>query len=240
MLSKTLLLTGFEPFGGRAINPSEQVVRYMEQSSLPDVRLHTAVLPVSRHEGPAALLHALEETRPDAVICLGLAAGIAAIQLERIAVNLLDFPTADNSGEQIADAPIVAGGPAAYFTTLPVRAIHNALTAAAIPAQLSLSAGSFLCNQIIYTLLHELAQRRWAIPAGFIHLPLLPEQTAGERKPLPSMHLETMVQALTLTIPIVMQAPSPVGALPETTLLANQGSLWVMKGATNDTISGNE
>src|SRR5690606_12067739 len=97
MLSKTLLLTRFEPFGDRALNPSEQVVRYMEQSSLPGVRLHTAVLPVSRHEGPAALLHALEETRPDAVICLGLAAGIAAIRLERVAVNLLDFPTADNS-----------------------------------------------------------------------------------------------------------------------------------------------
>ena len=158
--------------------------------------VETAVLPVHRHLGPQTLLNHVQQSQPDAVICLGEAGGRTAVSIERVAVNLLDFGIADNNGLVVQDELIVADGPAAYFATLPVRALQQAVLAAGIPAELSLSAGAFLCNQVMYELLHFLAGQQLAVPAGFVHLPLLPEQAAS-RKPLrPSMALEGMVTAV--------------------------------------------
>jgi pyroglutamyl-peptidase len=191
-----LLLTGFEPFGGRDINTSQAAVLALREHNFHDVELLTVLLPVDREDGPAALLQAVRQIQPDTVVCLGEAKGRVRISIERVAINLLDYAIPDNAGHKVVDQPIVPHGPAAYFVTLPVRAMLDTVAARSIPAELSLSAGAFLCNQVSYALLHELTTRQAACRAGFIHLPLLPEQAAREPVPVPSMSLETITQGL--------------------------------------------
>ncbi|MHA2428658.1 MAG: pyroglutamyl-peptidase I [Candidatus Hermodarchaeia archaeon] len=188
-----LLLTGFEPFGGSDINPSEQVVKTLAGIEYPDTELITAILPVDREEGPENSIQAVEEYQPEAIICLGEARGRMAINIERVAINLMDYRIKDNAGNLVQDQPVITDGPSAYFCTLPVRQIMAAIQEVGVPSALSLSAGTFLCNQVIYTLLHYLDKNNLAIPAGFIHLPSLPEQVAQERPPKPSMNLDTMI-----------------------------------------------
>jgi pyroglutamyl-peptidase len=198
-----LLLTGFEPFGRSTINPSEQVVRALAAESLDGVSLAPLILPVEREEGPATLLRAVERDQPDAVLCLGEAGRRPAVSVERVAINLLDYAISDNAGNQLVDEPICSQGPAAYFVTLPARAIWAAINGAGVPVELSLSAGSFLCNQVTYELLHYLATRALPIPAGFIHLPFLPAQAASQRPVPPSMSLDTMCLAIRTAIRII-------------------------------------
>ncbi len=190
------LVTGFEPFGQSKVNPSEQVVQALTGHTFAGFAVETAVLPVHRFQGPQKLLALVQQINPNAVVCLGEAGGRTAVSIERVAVNLLDFGIADNGGLAVQDEPIAADGPAAYFTTLPVRALHQAVAAAGVPAELSLSAGAFLCNQVTYELLHFLACQQWAIPAGFVHLPWLPEQAASQAPVRPSMALEAMATAV--------------------------------------------
>jgi pyroglutamyl-peptidase len=186
------LLTGFEPFGDSEVNPSEQVVQRLAAEGIDGVSLQTAILPVDQRAGPATLRRAVEAGHPDAVLCLGEAGRRLAISIERIAINLMDYRIADNAGNQVVDSAICPDGPAAYFVTLPVQAMYRAVVAAGVPGELSLSAGTFLCNQVTYELLHYLSEHRPATPAGFIHLPLLPEQAAARRPLLPSMSVATM------------------------------------------------
>lgn len=193
MLSMKLLLTGFEPFGESKINPSEQVVRTLEREKIPGVDLHTTILPVERVRGPQTLLNAVARVKPDAVLCLGEASRRMAISIERVAINLMDYRIPDNAGQKIIDEPIVHGAPAAYFCTLPIRAMFDAVRAAGVPTELSLSAGAYLCNQVTYVLLHHLAQNRMNIPVGFVHLPALPAQVAMRDPLIPSMGLDTMI-----------------------------------------------
>ncbi|MBE0699068.1 MAG: pyroglutamyl-peptidase I, partial [Anaerolineaceae bacterium] len=149
-----------------------------------------------RFRGPDQLIRAMSNHLPDAVICLGVAAGRPAVSLERIAINLLDFPIQDNSGIQVIDEPVIPGGPSAYMSTLPLREIYNALKNSGIPVELSLSAGSFLCNQTFYLLMHFLSNSKSQIPAGFIHLPALPEQASAQSKLIPTMSLELSLAAV--------------------------------------------
>jgi pyroglutamyl-peptidase len=195
-----VLLTGFEPFGGSHVNPSEQVVRTLAREGVPGVALHSVILPVDRQGGPATLLNTVRALHPEAILCLGEAARRAAISIERVALNLLDYRMADNAGHQAMDEPIVPDGPAAYFVTLPVRVMLEAVRMAGIPAELSLSAGAFLCNQVTYELLHYLTTHQLDIPAGFVHLPALPEQVTNAYPPLPSMALETMARGICAVI----------------------------------------
>ena len=207
-----VLLTGFEPFGGSQVNPSGQVVHTLARDGVPGVTLHSVILPVDRHGGPATLLHAIRALHPDAILCLGEAARRMAISIERVAINLLDYRMADNAGHQAIDEPIVPDGPAAYFVTLPVRAMLEAVCAAGIPAELSLSAGAFLCNQVTYELLHYLTTHQLDIPAGFVHLPALPEQVANVYPLMPSMALETTTCSIRAIIGALQATiPSPAG-----------------------------
>jgi len=199
-----ILLTGFEPFGGSAVNPSEQVVRHFAAHPPADLELVTAILPVERSRGPSELLQALGQHQPQAVICLGEAARRPAISIERVAINLLDYRIPDNSGQQVTDEQVVPGGPAAYFVTLPVREMQKAIQDAGIPVELSLSAGTYLCNQVLYILLHELASKSMNIPAGFIHLPQLPEQASRQNPPAASMSLEAMVTGIRAALATVL------------------------------------
>ena len=193
-----ILITGFEPFGESTVNPSERLVHAIAGREFPGVELSTHILPVDTLRAPQELLAALDETQPGAVICLGEAARRARISIERVAVNLLDFAIPDNSCQKLQDLPVVPGGPDAYFSTLPLRRLHGALHEAGIPAELSLTAGAYLCNQVMYTLLHALhSQGQAHIPAGFIHLPLLPEQAAVfPGLPAASMSVDTSAQAM--------------------------------------------
>lgn len=172
----TVLLTGFEPFGGRAFNTSAQVVERLRRTRLPGCRLVTACLPTTFSGGIAALEALVDAHRPRLVVCIGEAGGLRAIALERVAVNLADARIPDNAGERPVDQPIVPDGPAAHFTALPVRAMRDAMRAAGVPAELSLSAGTFVCNHVFYGLMHRIATRRgWRrVRGGFVHVPGLP------------------------------------------------------------------
>ena len=177
MKVERILVTGFEPFGGEAINPSWEVAQALHGQQRGGAVVTAVQLPCVFAQSLPALRTAIRRHRPQVVLCLGLAGSRSAISLERVAVNLCDARIADNAGAQPAGTPVVAGGPVAYFTRLPVKTLVQRLLAAGLPAELSLSAGSFVCNQVMYGLLHAL-RRQPGVAAGFIHLPPLPEQAA--------------------------------------------------------------
>lgn len=179
---KRLLVTGFEPFGGSPVNPSEVAATAVAEHPLPGVTVRRAVLPVVGGTAPgsarAALDALLEGFRPDFVLLFGEAHVRSAVSVERIAVNLRDYRISDNAGTLVRDEPVVAGAPAAYFSTLPARAMADAVARLGIPAELSLSAGTYLCNEVMYHVLHAAASGRGRWAAGFVHLPQLEEQFA--------------------------------------------------------------
>lgn len=191
-----LLITGFEPFGGEAINPSWDVAQALHGRQIGAAQIVAEQLPCVFAQALPALRAALRRHRPPWVLCLGLAGSRSAISFERVAVNLCDARIADNAGAQPAGTPVVAGGPAAYFTRLPVKALAQRLLADGLPAELSLSAGSFVCNQVFYGLLHAL-RRRPGVAAGFIHLPPLPAQAAAHPGSRP-LALDAQVRGLAL------------------------------------------
>lgn len=195
-----VLITGFEPFGKSPINPSQILVSEAPERLTSGIELVKTILPVEKTAGPQVLLGALQQHKPDAVICFGLAAGRPAISLEQIAINLMDYRIPDNAGETVEDQPIFPEGPAAFFSTLPLRAMQSALQAESIPADLSLSAGAYLCNQVFYTLMHTLAKLNQQTPAGFIHLPACPEQAAHFEKSIPTMSLAMIHSALPILL----------------------------------------
>jgi pyroglutamyl-peptidase len=202
-----LLLTGFEPFGNNASNPSQRLVESLPEDSIKEINLFKVILPVDQAHAPAVLKTNLHKHNPDAVLSFGLASGRAKISLERVAINLMDFKIPDNAGKTITDQAVVAGGPAAYFSTLPVRSMLAALQAEGIPAELSLNAGAYLCNQVFYTLMHWLKQGKLPVKAGFIHLPALPEEAAQTDKATPSLTLDQDIQAALIMIKGLIPQP---------------------------------
>lgn len=200
---KTILLTGFEPFGGSSINPSQQVTLALDSQIIGQYQVVAEILPVDRYGAPKMLLACMEKHLPAVVVCLGEAARRAAISVERIAINLMDYRIPDNLGDQVLDQPVITGGPDAYFSTLPVREIYEENLAAGIPVELSVTAGTFLCNQVFYAGRHYAAGMEKPIPLGFIHLPALPEQAALDSSPFASMDLETDILAVRLALEVV-------------------------------------
>lgn len=184
-----VLVTSFEPFGGSPVNPTVEIARELGAMSHAAGSRAFVTLPVVTGTGPGSAWHALAPhlaaLRPDAVVSLGESAKADRLNLERVAVNLRDARIADNGGTMLQDQPVVEGGPNAYFATLPLRAMLAACESSGTPAQLSLSAGSFLCNELMYRLLDHAAG---AAPflAGFIHVPQLPEQAAQRGGPATS------------------------------------------------------
>ena len=189
------LVTGFEPFGGASVNASLEAVRALPPrvGSL-DVRI--ASLPTSYARALGALEAAIDESAPQIVLCVGEAGDRAALCVERVAVNLQDARIPDNDGAQPEDTPVIAGGPAAYLATLPVRAAVAALRAAELPAEVSMSAGTFVCNHVFYGLMHLAALRGQPFLAGFLHVPCLPRQQGSAR----ALALEDIVRGLTVVL----------------------------------------
>ena len=204
MQGMNILVTGFEPFGVDVINPSWEVARALHGQVIGGATVQARCLPTTFAGAPAALDKALAVCRPQLVVALGLASGRAEISIERVAVNLIDARIPDNAGERPQDLPVRADGPAAYFSTLPVKAICHALRAAGHPAGLSLSAGGFICNQVFYELQHRLAGR--GLRSGFIHVPALPEQAARAQPPVPSMGVAAQIDAIRLALTVALEA----------------------------------
>ncbi|WP_288462585.1 pyroglutamyl-peptidase I [uncultured Pseudomonas sp.] len=193
----TLLLTGFAPFGGETLNPSWEAVRRLDGERLGDLPVVAAQLPTEFGAALRVLDELLERHRPTLVVAVGQAGGRAELSLERIAINVDDARIPDNAGRQPIDEPVVAGGPAAYFSTLPIKAMTRVLRDAGIPAAVSQTAGTFVCNHVFYGLQHRLQGS--GVRGGFIHIPYLPAQAAAQPG-APSMALETLIAGLRLAL----------------------------------------
>jgi pyroglutamyl-peptidase len=192
----TVLVTGFDPFGGARVNPSWMAVQALHGRQVGAHRIVGAQLPTAFGHSMEMLRDLLRHYRPALAICTGQAGGRVALSLERVAINVNDARIADNAGEQPVDTPVIAGGPAAYFTSLPIKAMLSALLAEGINAEVSQTAGTFVCNHVFYGLMHELSTRAELrhTRGGLIHIPWLPVQ--GQ----PSMQLDEVVQGLKLAI----------------------------------------
>ena len=195
LVTESLLVTGFEPFGGRKLNPSGLIVEALAGPSIAGYAVRAGVLPVIRSVAADRVAELIRKHRPAAVVCFGQGGPRqTALRIERLAANVRDYPIADNAGHRASGEPIIAGAPAAYFATLPVTALRDRVRAAGVPCRLSNSAGTFLCNEVLFAALHHLSTHTPSIPAGFVHVPLLPEQVAELDRPGPSMALETMLR----------------------------------------------
>lgn len=194
---KKLMITGFDPFGGESVNPSWEAVRRLPemigQWCLTKCQLPT----VFNVAGQVALAEA-ERLQPDVILCVGQAGGRNAVTPEVVGINLREARIADNAGVQPTNESVCPEGPAAYFATVPVREMVDAINSVGIPAALSYSAGAFVCNDVLYTLLHRYDGT--SVRVGFIHVPFIPEQAkAGE----PSLPLEMIVQALKTAVDVL-------------------------------------
>ena len=199
-----LLITGFDPFGGGSINPAWEAVKLLPDT-IGSFQLHKLEIPTVYGQGAAKVLEAAGEIRPDLILCVGQAGGRSAVTPERIAVNIRDAKIADNDGNKPIGEFVVDGGPAAYFTTVPVKAMADAILAAGLPGMVSNSAGAFVCNDTLYLLLHHFAgTETWV---GFIHVPYLPEQGT------PSLPLEDTARALKAAIEACAQPNEKGGTL---------------------------
>ncbi len=198
---KTVLLTGFEPFGGESINPSGEIARQLHGTVIGGHRVTGALLPCVFGAAITELKKQVRATRPALIICVGQAGGRAEITPERVAINVDDARIPDNAGRQPVDRPVVRGGPAAYWSTLPVKAIVAELRRREIPAAVSQTAGTFVCNHVFYGLMHELRKQK-KVRGGFIHVPFLPEQAkAGQ----PSLTLEAMTAAIGAAVIVALK-----------------------------------
>lgn len=208
--TRTVLLTGFQPFGGEQVNPSWQAVSALHGTRIAGHRVVARELPVAFGKSLKALRAALKETQPSLVICVGQAGGRAQLSLERVAINVDDARIPDNAGQQPIDAPVVADGPAAYFSTLPIKAMREALRGAGFPVEVSQTAGTYVCNHVFYGLMHALRRQR-TVRAGFIHIPYSPAQASGHAGAA-SLPVETVTAALRLALKVALKTPLDIRA----------------------------
>jgi pyroglutamyl-peptidase len=197
-----VLVTGFAPFGGEPVNPSWQVVESLP-ATIGGVKIAKCLVPTEFRRAIAAVAEAIEAEQPDVVLCLGQAGGRFRMSVERIGINIDDAAIADNAGAQPIDEPIAQPGPAAYFVTVPVKAMVEAMRAAGVPAEVSNSAGTFVCNHLLYGVLHYLAAQGLATRAGFIHVPYAEEQVL-DKPGKPAMAIETMTRGVQAAIVAAM------------------------------------
>ena len=207
-----ILVTGFDPFGGEKINPALETIK-----RLPDTILGAQIIkleiPTVVGKSLAKITEAVEKENPDAVLSIGQAGGRSEITVERIGINIDDCRIPDNEGNQPIDEPVIKGGPAAYFVTVPIKAIVENIKAHNIPASISNTAGTFICNHVCYGVAHLAAQRTAAgkpMKSGFIHIPFLPEQVIGKPALTPSMSLETIVSGITHALEAIVKHGSDI------------------------------
>lgn len=214
MATRPVLITGFEPYGGRGTNPAHEAMKQLHGRTINGKTVIGRGLPVSFGRFPEVAVELIEELNPSTVISLGLWPGESMIRIERIAVNIADFGIPDNDGNLAVDEPVDRNGAAALMSTLPTRAIERAILREGIPASLSATAGTYLCNICLYSFLQAAQQRREPVACGFIHVPYMPEQVAEllvsvrdeasvelhQRCDFASMDLDRIVRAVEIAI----------------------------------------
>ena len=193
-----ILVTAFDPFDGEKINPAQQAVERLADT-IGEAKVHKLIVPTVFGKAAEYVIEEMNALRPDAVICVGQAGGRKSVTPERVAINVMDANIKDNIGQQPIDEVIVADGPAAYFSTLPVKAMVQAIRDAGLPGDISNSAGTFVCNSLLYSVLHHAAMNMPQTRAVFVHVPYIPEQTVG-KDGVASMPLEDIVRALSAAI----------------------------------------
>ncbi|TWG89318.1 pyroglutamyl-peptidase I [Cupriavidus gilardii J11] len=201
-----VLLTGFEPFDNEATNPSWEAVRALDGARVGSATIVARQLPCRFGDANEAMARLLREYRPAVAIAVGQAGGRTEMSIERVAINVDDARIADNAGRQPVDEPIVADGPAAYFASVPIKAMVRAARAAGVPAAVSQTAGTFVCNHVFYGLMHALSHDAAlaGTRGGFIHIPFLPEQ-ASRHVGAPSMGLDTLVSGLRVMVQAALE-----------------------------------
>ncbi len=198
-----LLVTGFEPFGGETVNPAWEAVQRLPER-IGAWELTKLQVPTVFGSAAECVLSRAQTLLPDAVVCVGQAGGRRAVTPELVAINLQYASIADNRGQQLQDVPCVLGAPNAYFSTLPVRRMAEAIRAAGLPGELSYSAGSFVCNDLLFRLLHRYDGTQTRV--CFIHVPYLPEQA---KNGVPSMQLDDIIRALEAAIAVIPAPSAP-------------------------------
>lgn len=206
-----VLFTGFEAFGGETVNPSALALEHLCQQTPPlGVVWQKLILPVEFRRSAALLQQSIQQWQPDLVLCIGQAGGRAAISLEQVAINLVEARIPDNSGWQPSGEPVVADGPTAYFSTLPLKAMRQQIQHCGIPVNISYTAGTYVCNALMYQLLHCLTNFP-GCRGGFIHIPYAPAQVVAKTDS-PSMDLALVVQALQAMVLCCMQHQTDISA----------------------------
>ena len=212
----TVLVTGFGPYGNTPTNPAEAVAEKLDGTTLDGAQVVGRVVPCVFFEAIKAAVAAIEEVRPEIVVMMGEFGGRAMLTVERIAQNLNDasrYGLADNEGKAPVDEPIVPGGPAARYATLPIRAMVKAMRAAGFPADISDAPGTLVCNHLMYGVLQHIAERELPIRAGWIHLPALPSVAALESNlGMPSMTVETSLAGVQVGIRAALAHPEDIRA----------------------------
>ncbi|WP_449544698.1 pyroglutamyl-peptidase I [Lelliottia amnigena] len=206
-----ILVTGFEPFGGETVNPSWEVVKQLEGMTIDDCRVVTRQLPCVFGESLTVLNSAIDELNPTVVVAVGQAGGRVDITVERVGINVDDARIPDNRGQQPIDVAIVPDGPAAWFSSLPIKAMVAAMREKGIPASVSQTAGTFVCNHVMYGLLHKIREQA-DVKGGFIHIPYLPEQAAAHAG-APSMAAQTVKDALEIALTVALRQDSDINAV---------------------------
>ena len=201
-----ILITAFEPFGGENINPAQEVLALLPDQ-IAGAQLIKRIVPTVFHQSIQVVCEAMRQNQPDFVLMLGQAGGRSGLTIERIAINIDDADLPDNAGAQPVDQVIEPLGPAAWFVTLPIKKMAEAIRDAGLPAHISNSAGTFVCNHLLYGALHCIAQNSLPIRAGFIHLPYLPQQAVSRKPPTPGMELGDQVLGLEAALKVLAGLP---------------------------------
>ena len=199
-----ILLTAFEPFGGEKINAAQEAAALVK-NEIAGARIVKMDVPVVFGKSIEAVISAIQKERPDAVLCLGQAGGRTGLTPERVAINLDNARIPDNEGNQPVDRPIYADGAPAYFSTLPVKAMVRAIQQAGLPASLSNSAGTFVCNHLMYGILYHMSQSWPETRGGFMHLPFLPEQVQ-DRPGTPNLSREAMAAGIEAALKAIVES----------------------------------
>lgn len=203
-----ILVTGFDPFGGEVINPAIETVKRLPDT-ISGAKVIKLEIPTVCHQSLRVIDEAIARYDPDVVLSVGQAGGRPDITVERVGINVDDCRIPDNAGNQIVDEPIYADGPAAYFVTVPIKAMVQRIRERNIPASVSNTAGTFVCNHVTYGVCHLLAVKYPGKRSGFIHIPFLPQQ-AVDKKNMPSMSQDMMVEAITAAIEAVVDTEKDI------------------------------
>ena len=207
-----LLLTAFDPFGGSPINPALEAVKLVADQ-IGDVQIVKLEVPTVFGKSIDTVAAAIEKEKPDAVLCIGQAGGRYDLTPERVAINLDDARIPDNEGNQPIDVPIFRDGAPAYFATLPIKAMVAKIREAGLPASVSNTAGTFVCNHLMYGVLYTLAKHYPGVKGGFMHVPFVPSQTVNRPTPAPSMCQQDIARGIEAAITAIRENESDIATV---------------------------